>query len=121
MITGRASLFTFPDVTKWWLTFKSDIKRFPWEGIKPTALKSKIASEMFKGIQRLRNPIENLEAEIHTENMGSIKTTCRRGVGKTGKDEKSAQISKVRGKISRMGCVLPRHSLTQGDNNNRQS
>lgn len=50
MITGRVSLFTFPDVTKWWLTFKDDIKRFPWEGIKPTALKSKIASEMFKGI-----------------------------------------------------------------------
>ena len=55
MMKGRESLLTFPDVTKWWFVFKKTIKRkFPWEGIKPRALKSKIAAVMFKGVHRLK-------------------------------------------------------------------
>lgn len=56
MSKSRESWFTFPDVTKWWLMFKNDIKEIPQEGIKPTALKSKIAAELFKGVHRLKIP-----------------------------------------------------------------
>lgn len=46
--------------------------KFPGEGIKPTALKSKIAAEMLKGGHRLRKPEWRLRSRNPYRNNRSV-------------------------------------------------